>query len=215
MSDEKTQELKSKLTDLAHVFKVLNLNEAYSELKQQADLLSQENMLRDENYAQQLMNSILSAMNSIGILERNYTSNRLQLKVNNLHISLDRLDEAHTALLTETKAMVDLSSQTLVQYLQDPQSTSLELLPSQLYEIGGALLFLAAKDGQKALAQSAEFIQSGLNKEQIFNQQQINKLLDVLASADMMIENLQNKQPVLQTMFDVALASSQNLKSVA
>jgi hypothetical protein len=65
------------------------------------------------------------------------------------------------------------------------------------------------------LAQSAEFIQSGLNKEQIFNQQQINKLLDVLASADMMIENLQNKQPVLQTMFDVALASSQNLKSVA
>jgi hypothetical protein len=37
----------------------------------------------------------------------------------------------------------------------------------------------------------------------------------VLASADMMIENLQNKQPVLQTMFDVALASSQNLKSVA
>ncbi|MCU4317977.1 chemotaxis protein [Acinetobacter bereziniae] len=215
MSDEKTQELKSKLTDLAHVFKVLNLNEAYSELKQQADLLSQENMLRDENYAQQLMNSILSAMNSIGILERNYTSNRLQLKVNNLHISLDRLDEAHNALLTETKAMVDLSSQTLVQYLQDPQSTSRELLPSQLYEIGGALLFLAAKDGQKALAQSAEFIQSGLNKEQIFNQQQINKLLDVLASADMMIENLQNKQPVLQTMFDVALASSQNLKSVA
>ena len=57
MSDEKTQELKSKLTDLAHVFKVLNLNEAYSGLKQQADLLSQDNMLKDENYAQQLMNS--------------------------------------------------------------------------------------------------------------------------------------------------------------
>ena len=47
-------------------------------------------------------------MNSIGILERNYTSSRLQLKVNNLQISLDRLDEAHAALLTETKALVDL-----------------------------------------------------------------------------------------------------------
>jgi hypothetical protein len=215
MSDEKTQELKSKLTDLAHVFKVLNLNEAYSEIKQQADLLSQDNMLKDENYAQQLMNSILSAMNSIGILERNYTSSRLQLKVNNLQISLDRLDEAHAALLTETKALVDLSSQTLVQYLQDPQSTSLDQLPSQLSEIGGALLFLAAKDGQKALLLSAEFIQTGLNKEQVFNLAQVNKLLDVLASADMMIENLQNKQPVLQAMFDVALTSSQNLKSVA
>ena len=215
MSDEKTQELKSKLTDLAHVFKVLNLNEAYSGLKQQADLLSQDNMLKDENYAQQLMNSILSAMNSIGILERNYTSSRLQLKVNNLQISLDRLDEAHAALLTETKALVDLSSQTLVQYLQDPQSTSLDQLPSQLSEIGGALLFLAAKDGQKALLLSAEFIQTSLNKEQAFNLAQVNKLLDVLASADMMIENLQNKQPVLQAMFDVALTSSQNLKSVA
>ncbi|MCS4297345.1 chemotaxis protein [Acinetobacter sp. RIT698] len=215
MSDEKTQELKSKLTDLAHVFKVLNLNEAYSGLKQQADLLSQDNMLKDENYAQQLMNSILSAMNSIGILERNYTSSRLQLKVNNLQISLDRLDEAHAALLTETKALVDLSSQTLVQYLQDPPSTSLDQLPSQLSEIGGALLFLAAKDGQKALLLSAEFIQTGLNKEHVFNLAQVNKLLDVLASADMMIENLQNKQPVLQAMFDVALTSSQNLKSVA
>ena len=215
MTDEKTQELKTKLVDLAHVFKVLNLNEAYIEIKQQAELLSQENMLKDENYAQQLMNSILSAMNSIGILERNYTSNRLQLKVNNLQISLDRLDEAHVALLAETKTTVDLSSQNLVQYIQDSQATSLDLLPSQLREIGGALLFLAAKDGQKALLQAADFVQTTLNKEQGFNADQINKLLDVLASADMMIENLQNKQPVLQAMFDVALRSSQNLKSVA
>ena len=215
MTDEKTQELKTKLVDLAHVFTVLNLNEAYIEIKQQAELLSQENMLKDENYAQQLMNSILSAMNSIGILERNYTSNRLQLKVNNLQISLDRLDEAHVALLAETKTTVDLSSQNLVQYIQDSQATSLDLLPSQLREIGGALLFLAAKDGQKALLQAADFVQTTLNKEQEFNADQINKLLDVLASADMMIENLQNKQPVLQAMFDVALRSSQNLKSVA
>ena len=214
MSDEKTQELKTKLTDLAHVFKVLNLNEAYIELKQQADLLSQDNMLKDENYAQQLMNSILSAMNSIGILERNYTSNRLQLKVNNLQISLDRLDEAHDALLTETKALVDLSAQSLVQYLQEPQ-TNLESIPSQFREIGGALIFLAARDGQKALLQSAEFVQKSLEKEQVLNKEQVNKLLDVLASADMMIENLQNKQPVLQKMFDVALTSSQNLKTVA
>ncbi len=214
MSEEKTLELKTKLTDLAHVFKVLNLNEAYIELKQQADLLSQENMLQDENYAQQLMNSILSAMNSIGILERNYTSNRLQLKVNNLHISLDRLDEAHTALLTETKALVDLSSQTLIHYLQDDQ-TSIELIPAQLREIGGALIFLAAKDGQKALLQSADFVQKALEKEQVLTKEHINNLLDVLASADMMIENLQNKQPVLQKMFDVALESSQNLKTVA
>ena len=215
MSSEKAQELKVKLNDLAHVFKVLNLNEAYIELKQQADLLAQDNMLKDESYVQQLMNSILSAMNSIGILERNYTSNRLQLKVNNLQISLDRLDEAHAALLTETKTTADLTANTLIQYLQDNQLSNLATIPSQLREIAGAMLFLSAKDGQKALLAAADFVQAQLTKEQGLDAQQINHLLDVLASADMMIENLQNKQPVLQAMFNVALTSSQKLKSVA
>lgn len=88
---------------LAYTFKLLNLDDASSALSQQATSLSQLNILSDENYAQQLMNSILSAMNSIGILVRQFTSNRLQLNVNNTDISLDRLDEAHQALLIETK----------------------------------------------------------------------------------------------------------------
>ncbi|OTG66656.1 chemotaxis protein [Acinetobacter silvestris] len=215
MSEEKTQELKAKLTDLAHVFKVLNLNEAYAELKQQADLLSQQNMLQDPNYAQQLMNSILSAMNSIGILERNYTSSRLQLRVNNMHISLDRLDEAHQALLAESKALIDLSTQTLIQFIQESEITNLEPIPSQLKEISGALLFLGQKDGQQALLNSADYLQKNLQQSIQPNHIQINLLLDVLASADMMIENLQSKQPVLQAMFDVASASSQKLTAVA
>ena len=103
MSPEKAQQLQASLLQLAYTFKLLNLDEAASALSQQASSLSQLNILSDENYAQQLMNSILSAMNSIGILVRNYTSNRLQLSVNNTAISLDRLDEAHQALLTETK----------------------------------------------------------------------------------------------------------------
>ncbi|OTG81705.1 chemotaxis protein [Acinetobacter sp. ANC 4648] len=215
MSEEKTQELKTKLIDLAHVFKVLNLNEAYVELKQQADLLSQQNILQDQNYAQQLMNSILSAMNSIGILERNYTSSRLQLRVNNMHISLDRLDEAHQALLAESKTLIDLSTQTLVQFIQESETTNLEFIPSQLREISGALLFLGQKNGQQALLQSADYLQKTLEQGIQPNHVQINLLLDVLASADMMIENLQSKQPVLQAMFDVALASSQKLAATA
>lgn len=215
MTDAKTQELKTKLTDLAHVFKVLNLNEAYIELKQQADLISQQNMLQNPNYVQQLMNSILSAMNSIGILERNYTSSRLQLRVNNMQISLDHLDEAHRVLLVESKALIDLSMQTLVQFIQDSDMSQLEAVPSQLKEISGAMLFLEQKDGQQALLNSAEYLQNNLQQVIAPNPAQIYLLLDVLASADMMIENLQNKQPVLQAMFDVALTSSQKLASVA
>mgnify|MGYP003588990283 CR=1 FL=1 len=215
MTDAKTQELKTKLTDLAHVFKVLNLNEAYIELKQQADLISQQNMLQNPNYVQQLMNSILSAMNSIGILERNYTSSRLQLRVNNMQISLDHLYEAHRVLLVESKALIDLSMQTLVQFIQDSDMSQLDAVPSQLKEISGAMLFLEQKDGQQALLNSAEYLQNNLQQVIAPNPAQIHLLLDVLASADMMIENLQNKQPVLQAMFDVALTSSQKLASVA
>ncbi len=215
MTAEKTLELQQKLNNLANIFKVLNLNEAFNDLSRQASLLNDAEVLKDEGFAQQLMNCILSAMNSIGVLERHHTSSRLQLRVNNMNISLDRLDEAHEALLNEAKTLVDLSSQILVQYAQDNNLAAVESIPTQLREIGGALLFLAAKDGQKALLQAADFVQTTLNKEQGFNADQINKLLDVLASADMMIENLQNKQPVLQAMFDVALRSSQNLKSVA
>ena len=215
MTEEKAQELKTKLLDLAHVFKFLNLNEAYIELKQQADLLTQSNMIQNENYAQQLMNSILSAMNSIGILERNYSSSRLQLRVNNMNISLDRLDEAHDMLLTESKVLIDLSSQALVTQIKDTENANLETIPSQLKEVSGALLFLGQKEGHKALMQSAEFLQQQLQSEQVPNTAQINIILDVLASADMMIDNLQNKQPVLQSMFDVALRGSEQLKLVA
>ena len=88
---------------MANIFKVLNLNEAYHDLNRQAASLSQADILKDESFAQQLMNVILSAMNSIGVLERHHTSSRLQLRVNNMNISLDRLDEAHNALLMKPR----------------------------------------------------------------------------------------------------------------
>lgn len=52
MSPEKLSNYKSNLMQLAHTFKLLNLNEAVSELSQQASSLSQINILSNENYAQ-------------------------------------------------------------------------------------------------------------------------------------------------------------------
>lgn len=215
MSDEKTAELKEKLLALANIFKVLNLNEAATELTQQAALLSDHTSLNNENYAQQLMNSILSAMNSIGILERNYTSNRLQLPVNNLQISLDRLDDAHAVLLTETKVQIDATSQTLVQYIAEQNNENIAQIPAQLVEISGAMLFLGSKESQHTLLESARFVTEALVNQTTITAPQVQSLLEILASADMMIDNFQNKQPVLQSMFEIALNSSQNLKATA
>ncbi|TQR72127.1 chemotaxis protein [Acinetobacter sp. RF14B] len=215
MSPEKTQELQLQLNNLANIFKVLNLNEAYNDLTQQAASLNQADILKDENFAQQLMNVILSAMNSIGVLERHHTSSRLQLRVNNMNVSLDRLDEAHTALLNETQAIIELSSQTLSNYLQEQDLAALEAVPAQLIEIGGAMMFLNAEQVRTAFVTTAAFIKKRFELSTALSPEEVHHALDALASADMMINNLKNKQPVLQSMFKIALDSSEKLKSVA
>lgn len=214
MSPEKAQQLQTSLLQLAYTFKLLNLDEAASALSQQASSLSQLNILSDENYAQQLMNSILSAMNSIGILVRNYTSNRLQLSVNNTAISLDRLDEAHQTLLTETKNLIDFICQSLTLYAND-QTQNIEAIAGSLKELAGAAEFLGSTTQQHALLQTAQFIQEQLEQSQPFNTDQIHCIFNVLAGIDMLVDNLKNKQPVLQSMFNVALSSSQQLQKKA
>lgn len=215
MSAEKTQELQQKLNQLANVFKVLNLNEAAKELDQQAEKLSQPNTLTDATSIQQLMNSILASMNSIGILERNYTSSRLQLRVNNMQISLDRLDEAHKALIVETKMLIDTLTQTLSLYAQDPTAHNLEALPVYLNELSGAALFLGSSTQQTALLGAAHFAQYRLSQNESFDAEHVNCILNVVAGLDLLVDNLKNKQPVLQSMFDVALSSSQRLQITA
>ena len=202
MSAEKTQELQQKLNQLANVFKVLNLNEAAKELDQQAEKLSQPNTLTDATSIQQLMNSILASMNSIGILERNYTSSRLQLRVNNMQISLDRLDEAHKALIFETKTLIDTLTQTLSLYAQDPTAHNLEALPVYLNELSGAALFLGSSTQQTALLGAAHFAQYRLSQNESFDAEHVNCILNVVAGLDLLVDNLKNKQPVLQSLFD-------------
>ena len=214
MSTEKAQQLQTSLLQLAYTFKLLNLDEAASELSQQATSLSQLNILSNENYAQQLMNSILSAMNSIGILVRQYTSSRLQLHVNNTNISLDRLDEAHQALLTETKNLIDFICQSLTLYAND-QTQNIEAIAGSLKELAGAAEFLGSTIQQDALLQTAQFVQQQLEQNKSFNTDQIHCIFNVLAGLDMLVDNLKNKQPVLQSMFDVALSSSQQLQEKA
>ncbi|MDN8268809.1 chemotaxis protein [Acinetobacter baumannii] len=214
MSPEKAQQLQSNLMQLAHTFKLLNLNEAASELSQQASSLSQINILSNENYAQQLMKSILSAMNAIGILVRHYSSNRLQIRVNNTNISLDRLDEAHQTLLNETKNLIDFVCQSLTLYAND-QTQNIEAIAGSLKELAGAAEFLGSTVQQNALLETAKFVQKQIDQNQPFNHDQINCIFNVLAGLDMLVDNLKNKQPVLQSMFDVALLSSQQLQKKA
>ncbi|MCP6412526.1 hypothetical protein NL483_28680, partial [Klebsiella pneumoniae] len=59
------------------------------------------------------------------------------------------------------------------------------------------------------------FVQEQLEQSQPFNTDQIHCIFNVLAGIDMLVDNLKNKQPVLQSMFNVALSSSQQLQKKA
>lgn len=212
MSSSKCQEIQYKLQQLAHIFVILNLPEVAKNLREQAQKLSLSQVAQPD-FAEQVMDCIQSASNSVGILKRQHTSQRLQLGVHNDHISLHQLDDAHQVLLHETKALIDLSSQSLVQHVQDQDLSSLDNIPSQLREIGGALLFLNTSQGQRALNNVADFVQQRLELQRPLNRQHIDVILEPLASADMLIDNLKHQQPVMYAMFDIALRRSETLKN--
>lgn len=211
MSPEKIQEIQNQLHHIANVFQILNLHEANKALSKQAEHLSQPDILTNEGYAQQLMRSILSAMNSLGILQRNYTSNRLQLRAHNMAISLDRLDDAHSALLHETKLLVNTTAQSLEQ--QQINELDLTSLSSQLKELSGAALFLGAKELAKALTDSAGFIKIQQQQHIFMSPENITTLLNILACLDLFVDNLKTKQPVLKSTFEVALRNASQFQS--
>lgn len=215
MDAEKIQILQGKIQDTAHIFHILNMESVAVDLTTQAQALHNTDQLKDENFAQDLMNHLLIAMNAIGILERRHTSNRLQHQLNNEHIALDRLDEAYDVLLNEMKLSIESINQLLNEHLQTPDTTTLETLPAKFNELSGALLFLNVKKAQQALKHAAHFLQTQLDAKKTVELEQINYLFDTLAGADMLIDNMKNNQPVLNGMFDIALNSSLQLKAIA
>lgn len=215
MAEDRMLLLQHKLIELANIFKVMNLNEAYLEFKYQADHLNPENMQKNPRFAQRLMNSLLSAMNSIGILRRNFSPARVQLDVNNMNISLDRLDEAHQILINETKLLMERCCDMLVDYAEQPEQTSLQYLPDMFRELTGAALFLDAPKAQEALKNSLDYLEQVIQQTQRLEPAALDSLLEVLASLDLLVEQLQTGQPVLESTFNIALQSSHQLKAIA
>lgn len=62
---------------------------------------------------------------------------------------------------------------------------------------------------------AANFAQKRLDQNLALDAEQVNCILNVVAGLDLLVDNLKNKQPVLQSMFDVALSSSQQLQNIA
>ncbi|MCG2573017.1 chemotaxis protein [Acinetobacter sp. ME22] len=215
-TEERTSEIKQQLVNVCHTLTVLNQSDISQQLADQLKLLKTAQDFQNEQFTQALMNSLLTALNDLGLLIRQYRSNLLQYPVNNANIALDRLDNAYKVLVHELKALVDLSSQSMIAYAQSHENTLLENLASQFREIAGAVLFLLQYDPlYQAFINCAEFIEEQVEANKALETTEIQRILDVCASADMLIETLHQHHPIMYRMFDVAFHSSQKLKSVA
>ncbi|WP_111892926.1 chemotaxis protein [Acinetobacter sp. MB5] len=215
-NDEHTAEIKQQLLNVCNTLSILNLTEISQQLAEQLKRLHSAHDFQDESLTQSIMNSLLTALNDLGLLIRQYRSNLLQYPVHNPNIALDRLDNAYKVLVTELKALVDLSSQSVITYAQSQDNMLLENLASQFKEIAGAVLFLLQYDNlYHAFMNCATFIEQQVEAEKGLEADQIKDILDVCASADMLIDTIHQHHPIMYRMFDVAFNSSQKLKSVA
>lgn len=210
VTEQQVMEMQAQLQQLASLFTVLNLSEVAHDFNQKIQALNSADYLNDEQNSQQILDSIAKAFNAIGILERHHRSGRLHLAVNNLDISLDRLDDAHAALLQCSKQSLDFIYEQLQSYLQTPDQNLLTNLDQHFKELSGAALFLGSRPLQQALHASATFVAEVCAQQQTMQSKHIEALYDVIASIDGLIDNLKNQQPVLQSMFNLAQQSSQS-----
>lgn len=213
LSAEQINDVQQRMFAVARVLQVLNLHDVAEQFNQQALKVVPNNHveLQSDLFAQALMDSVLTVTNSLGLLERQYTSNRLQLGLFNTEIVLDQVDKAHETLLSESKLDITHTIQKINDYIEQPSNELLVEIVEKLRELSGACLFLHQEAGQQALLNSAKFLELTMETEQQVSPQQVNALLEVLAAVDLFIDNSLNKQPVLQRTFDYALESSKRL----
>lgn len=212
LSSDQIQELQQKLYAVACVMKVLNLEHVYELLSKQAEaLVSDSAKLQSEAFAQDMMNSVLSATNALGLFEREYVSNRLQLGVFNTEIVLDQVEKAYESLLNESKHDIIAINQQLMDYVREPQMEKMTEIADKLSELSGAALFLGQEKAQLSLVNAHKFLKMSVETNMPLEAKQINLILNVLAAMDLFVENLLNKQPVLSAMFDMAVDSSKQL----
>lgn len=207
--------VKAKLLRLSHIFKVLNLNEAHAEMNKQTSLFTLENIRNNPNFAQGLMNSLLACLNSIGILARNFSPNHIGIDINNLNISVDQLDQAHTILLTESKKLVDYCVQALLEFSENATAERIPDIITKLKDLLGAVIFLKIPDLTIAIQNAIEFLQSKAQNVEEIKLESIESILDIFASIDLMLENINHQQPSMPSMFQQVRLSTTNLKAVA
>ncbi|SDB99376.1 hypothetical protein [Acinetobacter boissieri] len=216
LSTERLGVLHQQALAIKQILSVLNMHDIASDLEQYLPLLQNPTQIKQESLVNQLMQSLLSALNHLRLYARQKTPRLLRYKVVNQNIALDRLDDAYETLSQELQSLIDEGSNQLMQYVVTPEQNLIATLPTLLDEIAGAARFVFDNDSiYQAALNSARFIETCFEEQIIIKENDIKTLLSVYASIDIALKEMKNHQPIMLDMFTVALNNTQQLQAVA
>lgn len=196
------------LTEASKIFDVINLNDAAQQLREQSKIIIENQNLTDARNAENLMNALLFATNSLQILQRNYTPSRLKLKFNNTRITLTKVEEAQKVIWDESRIALQKVCEQILQYAQNTEDfTLLQPLPEILTEVSGALLFMESEQGYNILQKATRVLKQIIAQNKILTAEQLFLLANTVMSADFFFEQLQQQQPFIANAMNVGSES--------
>lgn len=193
-------EITERLEECAKVLDVINLNDAAQELFVQVEKLKTNQFnTADANSANEMLNSLLFATNSLQILERNYTPNRLKSKFHNTKITLAKVEEAQNILCNEARVSLQQVNEHIVKYSQTQDIDELRPVAAHLYSITGALKFMEADKLANLIQNTAETLDKQVIDEKVtLSMEQLRLLANAIVSADFYFEQVQSQQPQIE-----------------
>lgn len=212
-SAEVREEVYASLIEVSKVMHVINLNDAAQQLSEQASIIHANQNLSDAQNAENLMNSLLFATNSLQILERNYTPSRLKLKFNNTKITLTKVEEAQKQVWDEARTSLQKICEHILAYNTNPTDIAqLEPISDLFSEVSGAMLFMESEQGYQILQKAAQVVKHIVNHNKSLTESELNLLAQTVMSADFFFEQLQEQQPFIEKSMQIGAKSIENLE---
>lgn len=204
-----------RLQVLAQTATMLNLNDAATELDQQAAQLRAWTDAPDQDRLNDLMDALMVIENATTLLAKSYTPGAVTLPLNNMRISLYQLDTACAVLISESRGTLGMAMRSLLSFIEsNGDMLHMENVPVMLESVSGAMEFLNAPRGRDILKNAAAYVAShfgaGLSAPPMND---IDRLADAITCIDYYLESVEVKKPAGERPFRVGERSLAELSA--
>ena len=179
---------------------VMGLSKAAHAVMEQAKSLANWKQLGEADQYNELMNSLLISENAAAMMAIDHTPGAMKPPLNNTQISIHKLSVAYDQLIDESRASLARTQDAIVAYAGSATKTTdmIASLPEELRSVSGALLFLEVPNGNKLMTHIARYLASVIQHAQELNDEQLERIADIVSSVDYFLDSLKSGRPTGQ-----------------